>query len=348
MYCPVSATLSGGGEAGDRFAGAQSVTVVVGIPTVDTDFGRERRSFQRASWFTYPSVWRGIRGVSPDAPTGRLSILPRYVLARHPSHDYEPSKALLEDEAPAHKDIVFFDMKEGKPATGKKPGMAGYWGLEAEVGMSRKAYAWYAYAAVTYPKAAFIMKSDDDIYLRVELYLRSLDVLRRVLGADRLYWGPTMMWGAKKGDPGSKFAFVGGMAITMSRALVTWIATSERGRVNMGPFHGDKLKYKQTNHDHEDVMVGRMFYDANVSHIVVRDRRFHDIHVGANVKPMMPDSVGIHHLKHGRDEYDAFRAKYADDDDERLSAWLRRVEDAAKGNRRRMRAGVDMVTVERQ
>jgi hypothetical protein len=49
----------------------------------------------------------------------------------------------------------------------------------------------------------------------------------------RPYWGPATRWGAKKNDPSSKFAFVGGMAITMSRDLAEWIATSDRGAVNM-------------------------------------------------------------------------------------------------------------------
>jgi hypothetical protein len=48
----------------------------------------------------------------------------------------------------------------------------------------------------------------------------------------------------------------------------------------MGPFYGDRDRYKTTNHAHEDVMVG-MFYDASVPHTVIKDCRFHDIHAGA-------------------------------------------------------------------
>jgi hypothetical protein len=60
--------------------------------------------------------------------------------------------------------------------------------------------------------------------------------------------------------------------------------------MNMGPYHGDRDRYKATNHDHEDVMVGRMFYDASVPHTVVKDCRFHDIHAGANIRPLKTTS----------------------------------------------------------
>jgi hypothetical protein len=146
--------------------------------------------------------------VSLDEPTTVRQMLVRYVLARHPSHNFELS-AELRNESQVQRDIIAFDMQEGRPATGKKSGQAGYWGLEAEVGMSRKAFVWYSYAVATYPLADYVMKADDDLYLRVEAYLASLELLAKV---HRLYWGLAMRWGAKKNDPSSKFAFVGGMA----------------------------------------------------------------------------------------------------------------------------------------
>jgi hypothetical protein len=92
--------------------------------------------------------------------------------------------------------------------------------------------------------------------------------------------GLAVRWGAKINEPSSKFALVGGTAIMMSRDLAEWIATSDRGAMNMGPFH-DRDRYKATNHDHENVMVGRMFYDACMRH-----RRVHGIHAGANIRPL--------------------------------------------------------------
>jgi hypothetical protein len=76
----------------------------------------------------------------------------------------------------------------------------------------------------------------------------------------------------------------------------------------MGPFHGDRDRYKATNHDYEDVMVGRMFYDASVPHR--KDCRFRDIHPGANVRPLKTTSIGIHHVKPG--EYKEYRQRFAD------------------------------------
>jgi hypothetical protein len=100
------------------------------------------------------------------------------------------------------------------------------------------------------------------------------------------------------------------MAITMSRDLAEWITTSDRGAMNMGAYDGDRDRYKATNHDHEDVMVGRMFYDASVPHTVVKDCRFHEIHAGANIRPLKTTSIGIHHVKPG--EYKEYRQRFAD------------------------------------
>jgi hypothetical protein len=77
-----------------------------------------------------------------------------------------------------------------------------------------------------------------------------------------------------------------------------------------GPFHGDRDRYKATNHDHGDVMVGRKFHDASVPHTVVKDCRFHDIHAGANIRPLKTASIGIHHVKPG--EYKEYRQRFAD------------------------------------
>jgi hypothetical protein len=85
----------------------------------------------------------------------------------------------------------------------------------------------------------------------VAAYLASLELLAKV---HRLYWGPAMRLGANKNDLSSKFTFVGGMSIAMSRDLAEWIAASARGAMKMGPFYDDRDRYKATNHADEDVM----------------------------------------------------------------------------------------------
>lgn len=298
-------------------------TLVIGIPSVDRPASLERRQRQRETWFKYSSV--------------HSSILPRYLLGLHPSHEYKMSNALKEEIGASggkSSDIIVFDLKEGKPATGKTVGGGGYWGLESEVGMSRKAYFWYCHAAANYVNADFIAKADDDLFLRANLVASILQgiVNEKLLVVNpssssssssspssssfcashgRLYWGRAMKWGAKKGDPGSKFPFVGGMFILMSRPLVQWIAASPIAAVNSQPeFHGDRLRYKQTNHDHEDVMVGRWLYDARLPVCVLSDPRFHDVHVGANLGKVRSNSIGMHHLT--VDEYSQFMSKFDD------------------------------------
>jgi hypothetical protein len=99
-------------------------------------------------------------------------------------------------------------------------------------------------------------------------------------------------------------------SLRSSRNLAEWIATSDRGAMNMDPYHGDRNRYKATNHNHEDVMVGRMFCDASVRHTVVKDCRFHHIHAGANSLPLKTTSIGIHPVKPG--EYKEYRQRFAD------------------------------------
>ena len=263
------------------------VFVVVGIPTTDTTFGRQRRDWQRGSWFTYPEVvGRG------DIANPQRAMLVRYLIGRHPDHGFKFSDELI-DEQQANEDIIALNMKEGKPVTGKKSGGAGYWGLESEVGMSRKALMWYRIAFDLF-SSDYAMKCDDDVFIRVPQYLADL----RQLPRERLYWGKVMKWGAIKGDPRSKFYFVGGMSITLSRDLLWEINRYNALQKLVGTFD-PSFNYKEHNMDHEDVMIGRVFFNLKTNVTVVKDCRFHDVHVGANVKPIQATSVAIHHLGEG-------------------------------------------------
>jgi hypothetical protein len=130
-----------------------------------------------------------------------------------------------------------------------------------------------------------------------------------------------MHWDARKGDPASRFGFVGGMFICMSRGLVL-----DLGRMNATITSRDGLlwgetrpetdssaheRYLTANANHEDVMVGRWFFDAAHGVDVIRHTRgFHDVHVGGNLAKISHQSVGIHHLK--LDEYAALMARFED------------------------------------
>eukprot|EP00760_Papus_ankaliazontas_P038423 PhM_4_TR9129/c0_g1_i1/m.87063 len=265
--------------------------VVIGIPTVDTDVGARRRRLQRSSWLKYKNIGD--------------TILVKYLVGLHPSNGYTVSD-VVKAEAEQHKDIIVFDMREGRPTTGKTSGGKGYWGLESEVGMSRKAYAWYCYAATAFPHSTFIMKSDDDVFLRSLVYERIL----RLMPTRNTYWGKVMDWGAIKGKP-LKFPFAGGMGITLSMDLVRWISTAEIPARGKGPFVDNRTYYKQFNMDHEDVMVGRWFFDAKKRVNVFRDCRFHDVNVGANVRPLTDASICVHHVK--ENEYASLYRRFGDD-----------------------------------
>eukprot|EP01064_Diplonema_japonicum_P022246 TRINITY_DN31953_c0_g1_i1.p1 TRINITY_DN31953_c0_g1~~TRINITY_DN31953_c0_g1_i1.p1 ORF type:complete len:432 (+),score=62.23 TRINITY_DN31953_c0_g1_i1:105-1400(+) len=251
---------------------AQEWELVVGIPSIDTEKGARRRSYQRKSWMRYPNVGK--------------TVLVKYLLAYHPSVNYTVSKG-LRDEAAEHGDIIFFDMKEGVWKEGKKP-----WAVE--VGMSRKAYAWYCYAADTY-KTRYVMKGDDDEYIRTMLLENEL---KAIPYQSRVYYGRIMTWGIKKGSK-LAFPFSGGMSITMSFDLVDWIRDS-------------LLAEDNADYYHEDVMVGRWFYYANLPVNVVRDCRHHDIHSGANKQRLTDASLCIHHLKDTLSEYTDLFSRFSD------------------------------------
>ena len=238
----------------------QEWTIVIGIPSIDTKKGQRRRKYQRDSFFRYSNVFGG------KNPT----ILIKYLLAYHPANNYTISEELKE-EAKIHKDILFFDMREGVWKEKKKS-----WAVE--VGMSRKAYAWYCFAADRL-KFSFLMKGDDDEYIRTHALEHTLTTLPSTA---RIYYGRIMKWGIAKGSKTS-FPFSGGMSITMSYDLIDWIRDS-------------KIAEAGVHYYHEDVMVGRWFYEANIPLYVVRDCRHHDIHSGANVQKQTDASICIHHL----------------------------------------------------
>lgn len=382
-------------------------TLVIGIPTVDLARGYERRKLQRETWLKYAAADSSSAQGAPTCPQQQQDdgkddhrssdgghgasspnhnnknnkVLARFLLGLHPDNDHKISGS-ARAEAAANGDVIVLNMREGRASTAKTSGGAGYWGLESEVGMSRKAYLWYVLA--TRYDADFIAKADDDLFLRVNIVasmMHSIASTMRIVqvgqkswhshkrfpellcgnkeltdggslvagGASSsggagshagstaaaavgsppphdhhhhqrfytpyVYWGRMMKWGAVKGDASSKFPFIGGMFVAMSRALAVHIQRSSRAAVNnVEPFQpGDaaRLRYKQTNHDHEDVMVGRWIYDERLPVCVLSDCRFHDVHVGANKAAVKSNSLGLHHLR--VDEYRSFMSKFSDD-----------------------------------
>ncbi|EKG08755.1 UDP-Gal or UDP-GlcNAc-dependent glycosyltransferase, putative, partial [Trypanosoma cruzi] len=145
--------------------------VVLGIPSTDEEVRRTRRNLQRSTCWRFPGV-----ATRANDFTGAMLVL--YVLGRHPSHGYDYSAALLE-EASQWNDLVVLQMNEGRVTTNKTAGVEGYSGTEASIGISRKTYMWFDLAPRLFPNARYIAKGDDDMFLRVPLFVAHLRLLPR-------------------------------------------------------------------------------------------------------------------------------------------------------------------------
>eukprot|EP00758_Cryptobia_borreli_P001670 Tbor_TRINITY_DN2433_c0_g1::TRINITY_DN2433_c0_g1_i1::g.2593::m.2593 len=106
----------------------------------------------------------------------RDTMLVRYILARHPRHNYSFSDNLLE-EAQQYRDVMLIEMDEGVASTNKEHSTAAHWGLAAEVGMSRKSLYWYILGPLMVGGSEYfdyIMKGDDDMFLRAPEFMHDL------------------------------------------------------------------------------------------------------------------------------------------------------------------------------
>ncbi|CBZ23082.1 uncharacterized protein [Leishmania mexicana MHOM/GT/2001/U1103] len=83
-------------------------------------------------------------------------------------------------EALTHRNVVWIDMMtDRRPTTNKKLGDTIKWGLPVEVGMSQKLILWLEYAYHAFRDVPFIIKGDDDSYMKVPQFLSDV---RYVMG----------------------------------------------------------------------------------------------------------------------------------------------------------------------
>ncbi|PWV01722.1 putative UDP-Gal or UDP-GlcNAc-dependent glycosyltransferase [Trypanosoma cruzi] len=150
-------------------------------------------------------------------------MLVLYVLGRHPSHGYDYSAALLE-EASQWNDVVALPMNEGRVTTNKTVGQYGDWGDEVDVGMSRKVYMWFDLAHRLFLTASYIAKGDDDMFLRVPLFVAHLRLLPRRGIYMGLHVGSTQY--KKMGLPGNTFMI--GWCYTLSRDVAEALVSYNR------------------------------------------------------------------------------------------------------------------------
>ncbi|KEG07215.1 UDP-Gal or UDP-GlcNAc-dependent glycosyltransferase [Trypanosoma grayi] len=279
--------------------------IVFGIPSVDIDARQRRRYLQRWTCWRFPGVATKLNNF-----TGAMLVL--YVLARHPSHNFTYS-AGLEAEAEQWHDVIALPMNDGRPSTNKKVGGNGKWGLEAEVGMSRKTFFWFELAFRLFPNASYIAKGDDDMFLRVPQYLADL----RSLPRKGLYWGVACAESVQKGNVTHKFHYFAGMLYTLARDVVQQLVSFEpvRRLVRLPYSKEREEQFFQYSMTAEDVMVGQILrlevrYPALV---VVEDRwcRFHD-RVGRKWRRVVKRESVVLHLP-SENSYGKLMNKFGND-----------------------------------
>ncbi|KAL7711030.1 phosphoglycan beta 1 3 galactosyltransferase 5 (SCG5) [Lotmaria passim] len=126
--------------------------------------------------------------VSPDADTDDTWLsqlasaldLPIMPAAVAPAEFICGASTALWQEALAHRNALWVDMvTDRRPTTKKKLGEGGNWGLPVEVGMSQKLILWLEYAYHAFPDVPYIMKGDDDTYLKVPQFLNDVRYIQR-------------------------------------------------------------------------------------------------------------------------------------------------------------------------
>nr|CAJ16899.1 hypothetical protein Tb10.v4.0188 [Trypanosoma brucei brucei TREU927] len=186
--------------------------VVAGIPSIDNDERFRRRNLQRQTCWSYPEVARKSNNFS-----GKLLII--YALSPHTNNHCE-LRETVEGEAELYQDIIILPVCDVNPTTNKKVGESGNWGWEAEITMSKKTYLWFKFAVDIFnPTISYIMKADDDIFMRVPLYLQYLEVLPR----ENLNLGRAL--GCVNGLNGKVTWYVEGYANLLSRDVVAVLYT---------------------------------------------------------------------------------------------------------------------------
>ncbi|ORC92169.1 putative UDP-Gal or UDP-GlcNAc-dependent glycosyltransferase [Trypanosoma theileri] len=263
--------------------------IVLGIPSMDIDIRRRRRQLQRSTCWKYPNV-------ATKANNFAGSLLVLYALGRHPSNAFLFSSALKE-EAKEWYDVLTLSVNDALPTTSKTIGVAGHWGLEAEVGMSRKTFVWFELSLYIFPHVYYIAKGDDDMFMRVPQFLADLYTLPR----RGLYWGSFVRWESPRKKVKDKIYYAAGSCMILARDVVEeFVSYKPLQEIVHLPYQPEHVKkFLSLNMNHEDMMVGRVLRDARYNSLVVaRDKqcRFHNLHSGIPVRAVTKNSLIVHHL----------------------------------------------------
>ncbi|PWV12620.1 putative UDP-Gal or UDP-GlcNAc-dependent glycosyltransferase [Trypanosoma cruzi] len=279
--------------------------IVLGIPSTDDEERRTRRNLQRSTCWRFPGV-----ATRANDFTGAMLVL--YVLGRHPSHGYDYSAALLE-EASQWNDVVALPMNEGRVTTNKTVGNYGDWGDEVDVGMTRKVYMWFDLAHRLFPTARYIAKGDDDMFLRVPLFVAHLRLLPRQGIYMGLHVGSTRY--KKMGLPGNRFMV--GWCYTLSRDVAeALVSYKPLRRLTYLPYSKERDdEFALLRFHSEDAMVGWVLEKEvkyqPMLYVKVLGCHFHDARNGTGHSQVVPTSMCVHHVR--EDDYAALMARFGND-----------------------------------
>ncbi|EKF29348.1 UDP-Gal or UDP-GlcNAc-dependent glycosyltransferase, putative [Trypanosoma cruzi marinkellei] len=238
-------------------------------------------------------------------------MLVLYVLGRHPSHGYDYSAALLE-EAAQWNDVVALPMNEGRLTTNKTVGEYGDWGNEVTVGLNRKVYMWFDLALRLFPTARYIAKGDDDIFLRVPLFVANL----RLLPHRGIYMGVHGGSAVWDNNRSIGVCFMVGWCYTLSRdvaeALVSYKPLQRLAHAINATAVAEEFTMFYTN---EDVMVGRVLVNElnykPILYVKVLPCHFQDARNDTGHWQVVPTSMCVHHVL--EEDYAALMARFGND-----------------------------------
>ncbi|ESS61468.1 UDP-Gal or UDP-GlcNAc-dependent glycosyltransferase [Trypanosoma cruzi Dm28c] len=179
--------------------------------------------------------------------------------------------------------------------------------------MSLKVYMWFDLAHRLFPTARYIAKGDDDIFLRVPLFVAHL----RLLPRRGIYMGYHMLppTGPERYIRG--YTFMIGWCYTLSRDVAEALASYEPlRRLAYLPYSKERNdEFVLLGFLYEDVMVGLVLekevkYKPMV-YVKVLGCHFHDARNETGHSQVVPTSMCVHHVR--EDDYAALMARFGND-----------------------------------
>jgi phosphoglycan beta-1,3-galactosyltransferase len=219
------------------------------------------------------------------SPSMSLPIAPAVVsAANYICH----ASAALWKEALTHRNVVWIDMMtDRRPTTNKKLGENKKWGLPVEVGMSQKLILWLEYAYHAFPGVPYIMKGDDDAYLKVPQFLNDVRFIVRGRGVRYLARNETLLmpreapvlanesictyWGSTRSFSGTRFN--AGMAFLLHRRVAQAVLEPATKQPSAASFTA-ATQSSQDQRDH--VQLAMMEFNPSLSEEYVRLEFHHE------------------------------------------------------------------------